>query len=429
METKNLFETFANAQKQAVENMTSATENMQKMFNNDTMSSEFFKKWYDSQMAFFNQSNGEATKNPMEFYNTWMNNQTEMAKNWMGNMPNYTNFNGMDSMKSTTDNMMALYQNWVNTMNTSYSEMTKNFENMDAKNMMGGMFNNSDMYMNVFKLWMPMFKSLNDKTFDMETFKAQFNAPLFKDIMDKMFNMQPDFMKNMMNMPGMANVTENMNKMMDQNKAMFDNMKSTFGNMMPNGNNMFSGMMDNYNSMYGNMNNAFAPMMKLMGNDSNKKQFETMNELSSEFNNYQMRNAEMQYQMYQTGLKAMEELAENVYAKVRNGNDLKDFTNIYAEWLNISDKHFVALFSTEEYSKMQSELNSFGMKLKMNINGQMEKAMTNVPVVTRSEMDEAYKTIYEMKKRITMLEKQLDTDTEVEAKPAKKAAKKAAKNA
>jgi BMFP domain-containing protein YqiC len=150
-----------------------------------------------------------------------------------------------------------------------------------------------------------------------------------------------------------------------------------------------------------------------------------MNELSSEFNNYQMRNAEMQYQMYQTGLKAMEELAENVYAKVRNGNDLKDFTNIYAEWLNISDKHFVALFSTEEYSKMQSELNSFGMKLKMNINGQMEKAMTNVPVVTRSEMDEAYKTIYEMKKRITMLEKQLDTDTEVEAKPAKKAAKNA----
>jgi polyhydroxyalkanoate synthesis regulator phasin len=76
---------------------------------------------------------------------------------------------------------------------------------------------------------------------------------------------------------------------------------------------------------------------------------------------------------------------------------------------------------------MQSELNSFGMKLKTNINAEMEKAMANVPVVTRSEMDEAYKTIYEMKKRITMLEKQLDTDAEVaETKPA---AKKAAKNA
>jgi hypothetical protein len=42
-------------------------------------------------------------------------------------------------------------------------------------------------------------------------------------------------------------------------------------------------------------------------------------------------------------------------------------------------------------------------------------------------MDETYKTIYEMKKRINMLEKQLDTDvvTEEVAKPAAKKATKA----
>lgn len=425
METKNLFETFANAQKQAVENMASATENMQKMFNNDTMSSEFFKKWYDSQMSFFNQSNSESTKNPVDLYNSWMSSQMDMAKSWMPNMPGAGN---MDSLKSSADSMMALYQNWISTMNASYNEMMKNVGNADTKGMMGGMFNNNDMYMNVFKLWMPMFKSLNDKTFNMDAFKSQFNAPLFKDIMDKMFNMQPDFMKNTMNMPGMAGVTENMNKMMDAGKNMFDNMKTSMGSMMPDGSSGFSGMLDSYNSMYTNMNNAFAPMMKLMSNDSNKKQMEAANELANEFNNYQIRNAEMQYSMYQTGMKAMEELAEHVYTKVRNGSDLKDFTSIYADWLTISDKHFVELFSTDEYSKMQSELNSFGMKLKMNINTQMEKTMANVPVVTRSEMDEAYKTIYEMKKRITMLEKQLDADTSVEpaeAKPAKKAAKNA----
>ena len=72
-------------------------------------------------------------------------------------------------------------------------------------------------------------------------------------------------------------------------------------------------------------------------------------------------------------------------------------------------------------------MNSFGNKMKMHVNQQMEKTMANVPVVTRSEMDEAYKTIYEMKKRIAMLEKQLDADTAVEetAKPAAKKATKA----
>lgn len=430
METKNLFETFTTAQKEAVEKMTSATENMQKMFT-ENMNSDFFKKWYDSQMSFFN--NGEnKMNNPMEFYNTWMNNQMEMAKNMMGNnpmmnnMPNFGNMMNMDSMTANMNNMTTMYQNWLNSMNSTYSEMMKNYNNMDAKNMMSGMFNNSEMYMNMFQLWMPMFKSMNDKSFDMETFKNMFNAPMFKDMMDKMFNMN-DFNKTIMAMPGMDMFKTNMNNMMDSNKGMFDSMKANMMNMMPNNNGMFTQAMDMYNNMNNQMNNAFAPMMKLMGNNSNTQQMNAMKELSNEFAHYQMKSTEMQYMMYNTGMKAMNELAETVYTQVRNGADVKDFTNLYTTWLTISDKHFVELFSTDEYSKMQAEMNSFGNKMKMHINQQMEKAMEKMPVITRSEMDETYKTIYEMKKRINMLEKQLDTDvvTEEVAKPAAKKATKA----
>lgn len=420
METKNLFETFTTAQKEAVEKMTSASENMQKMFT-ENMNSDFFKKWYDSQMSFFN--NGE-NKNPMEFYNTWLNNQMEMVKNFMSsnpmmaNMPNFgTNMN--------MDSMTASYQNWLNSINSTYSEMMKNFNNMDSKNMMSGMFNNSEMYMNMFQLWMPMFKSMNDKSFNMDTFKSMFNAPMFKDMMDKMFNMN-DFNKTIMAMPGMEMMKTNMTNMMDSNKNMFDSMKANMMNNMPNNNGMFTQAMDMYNNMNNQLNNAFAPMMKLMGNNNYTQNINTAKEMSNEFAFYQMKSTEMQYLMYNTGMKAMEELAETVYNQIRNGAEVNDFTNLYSTWLNISDKHFVALFSTDEYSKKQADLNSFGNKLKMHINQQMEKSMANVPVVTRSEMDEAYKTIYEMKKRITMLEKQLDTDVvEETAKPAAKKATKA----
>ena len=44
METKNLFETFTNAQKEAMEKMTSATENMRSMFT-ENMNSDFFKQF------------------------------------------------------------------------------------------------------------------------------------------------------------------------------------------------------------------------------------------------------------------------------------------------------------------------------------------------------------------------------------------------
>ena len=432
METKNLFETFTTAQKEAVDKMTSATENMNKMFT-ENMNSDFFKKWYDSQMSFFNNNGENKMNNPMEMFTTWMNSQMEQAKGMMGNnnlfanMPNMGNMMNMESMTGNMNNMMSQYQNWMQSMNNTYTEMMKNYSNMDSKNMMSGMFNNSDMYMNMFQLWMPMFKSMNDKSFNMDTFKNMFNAPMFKGMMDKMFNME-DITKNMMAMPGMDMMKTNMNNMMDQNKGMFDSMKASMNGFMPNSNNSFTQAMDMYNNMNNQMNNAFAPMMKLMGNNSNTQQMNAMKELSNEYMHYQLKSTEMQYTMYNTGMKAMEELAETVYNDMRNGVETKDFTNLYTTWLTISDKHFVELFSTDEYSKMQAEVSSFGNKMKMHINQQMEKSMANIPVITRTEMDETYKTIYEMKKRINMLEKQLDTDLVVE-ETVKPAAKKSAKTA
>lgn len=430
METKNLFETFTTAQKEAVDKMTSATENMNKMFT-ENMNSDFFKKWYDSQMAFFNNNGENKMNNPMEMFNTWMTNQMEQTKGMFGNnpmfnnMPNMNNMMNMDSLTANMKDMMNQYQNWMQSLNNTYSEMMKNYSNMEAKNMMSGMFNNSDMQMNMFQLWMPMFKSMNDKTFNMDTFKSMFNAPMFKGMMDKMFNME-DITKNMMAMPGMEMMKTNMTNMMDQNKNMFDSMKANMTNMMPN--NSFSQAMDMYNNMNNQMNSAFAPMMKLMGNNNQTQQMNAAKELSNEFAQYHVKSTEMQMAMYNTGLKAMEELAESVYTDMRNGVEVKDFSKIYTNWLTISDKHFVELFSTDEYSKMQAEVNALGGKIKMNINHQMEKSIANIPVITRSEMDETYKTIYEMKKRINMLEKQIDTDS-INDEPAKPAAKKATKTA
>jgi polyhydroxyalkanoate synthesis regulator phasin len=427
--TKNLFETMADMQKQAVENFNNAAENMQKnMFQNNTIDSDFFKKWYDSQMSFFNQNADAKNNNPVEFFNTWMNNQMNMAKTWFENsqnmMKNMNNMNNMnDDAKKAYENMMSMYNNWMSTMNNTYSEMLKNFSNDGtAKDSFAGLFNNAEMYMKSFEFWMPMFKSMQEKTFTPETFKQMFNAPLFKDMMDKMFNMQPDFMKNMS-----EEAKANFFKMMDSNKGMFDQYKAGMMSNMHNMNEMFNTAYTNYNNMHSQISNALAPFMKLMTPGTQKQSAEMMNELANEFSIFNIKNAQMQYMMYVTGMKAMEEVSENIYAKIRNGEEVNSFMTIYQEWLNINDKNFVKLFESAEYSKMQAELNSFGMKLKRQIDLQMEKTMSTLPLINRSEMDELYKTIHELKKRIAMLEKQIDAEEIVaEAKPA---AKKSAKNA
>src|SRR5690606_41495136 len=57
--------------------------------------------------------------------------------------------------------------------------------------------------------------------------------------------------------------------------------------------------------------------------------------------------------------------------------------SIYQEWLNIGDKTFVELFESEEYSKQMAEVNALQLKLRKDIELQMEKFMVGVPV--RSE--------------------------------------------
>jgi len=430
METnaKNMFETMADMQKQAVENLTNATEQIKKnLFTTNMVDSDIFKKWYDSQMAFFNQNKGDNknASNPMEFFNTWMNNQMETAKTWFSNNNNpfMNNMNMNDDMKKNYDNMMSMFNNWSGTMNNTYSEMLKNFNAGSGKDAFSGLFNNAELYMKSFELWMPMFKSIQDKSFTPETFKQLFNAPLFKDMMDKMFNMQPDFMKNMN-----EEAKANMFKMMDANKGMFDNMKNMMNSNMPSSNELFSQLFANYNKMQNSMNNSVAPLMKLMPQGPAKQNIESMNELANEFNIFNLKNNQMQYMMYATGLKAIEEVADSIATKVRNGEEVSNFMDIYNQWLAINDKNFVALFETDEYSKMQADLSSFGMKLKRNINLQMEKAMENLPLINRTEMDELYKTVYELKKRINVLEKQIDADSTEVAAEVKTTAKKASKN-
>ncbi len=427
-----MFESFAEMQKQATETFTNAAETMQKamMNGNVDFNSDIFKKWYDGQMAWFNQAQGENKNNQaFEFFNNWMSNQMSMAKNWQemsqGMFKGMPQMNGMNTDYS---NMMNVLNSWKDSMSNTYTQMMDQFNNGTAKNSFGGLFNNAEMYMNLFQLMMPMMKGLNDKTYTPEMFKTMFNTELYKNMMDKMFNMQPDFMKTMMdNMTG--GMKDSMGKMMDMNKGMFDtfknNMTSQMGTMMPQ--DMMGNMLNNYNQMFNQMNSTFAPFSKLMPQNEQTATMDMMKEMSNMATVYNMKNSQLQYMMYATGLKAMEEFSETLYSKMRNGEDTKNFMDVYKEFLSVQDKHFITLFETDEYSKLMGEVSAMQLTLKKKIEKQMEKSLSKLPLINRTEMDDLYKTIHELKKRINMLEKQIDNEVIVAEEP--KAAKKTAKNA
>jgi polyhydroxyalkanoate synthesis regulator phasin len=109
--------------------------------------------------------------------------------------------------------------------------------------------------------------------------------------------------------------------------------------------------------------------------------------------------------VYNQGQKVMDALAENTAKKVQEGKEVTSIIALYQEWLNISDKVYVSLFESEDYTKLMTEVNSLQMKLQKDIDLQMEKSLKGIPVATRSELDELYKTIYDLKRQVKDLER------------------------
>ena len=79
-----------------------------------------------------------------------------------------------------------------------------------------------------------------------------------------------------------------------------------------------------------------------------------------------------------------------------------------------------------------AEVAAMKNRISKDIELQTEKMFKDIPVATRSEMDEVYKTIYELKKKVRQMEKMLELDGEIkpevstDEKPAKKTATKKA---
>jgi polyhydroxyalkanoate synthase subunit PhaE len=474
-DNKNFFENVVSAQKQVVDTMV---ENTKKVANGNTMvndtvekGSEWYKNWLDNQKNIFSKTTDRATNatetvkdsaskmnefyqgwfntqmnsakqmwemnmnhmknattgnntadmNPMNMWNNWMNQMQSMnqAANWMNQTNNWMNqaqnMNpmNMDTWKKASENWTGIFNQYYEMMNNSFADMQKNMQNGTAQDAYRNMVNVSEGFTRFAEMWTPMWKSIQEKTFNMDMYKQWANPSMYKDMMDKYFGFMPESSREYFQ--NMSNMMQNGMGQMNQNTiGSYQQMRGMMGNMIPNSSEMFGNMLNGYNTWQNMLSNATAPMIKMMTPNQHTKTMLEWNNISNRMMVYNIKNAELQYMIYNQGSKVMDQLAENIAAKMQNNEQPADMLAMYQEWLNISDSVFVSLFESEDYSKLMAEVSALQLNLKKDVEGQVEKMMVGIPVATRSEMDEMYKTIYELKKQVRQLEKMLEIGNETE---------------
>lgn len=412
-------------QETAKENINKVNEFNQNWLNNQI---NWVKQAWEMNQNFIknNTPNADSFKtatNPMEMFNTmsnnwnkmqnWMNQANEAtnyANQWMEMMQKFSPANASDNFKQATESYTGLFNQYFEMLNNSFAEMQKNMQNGTSKDVYGNMMNAASSFGKFSEIWAPFFKSIQDKSFNADAFKKTFNAGAYKEMMDKFFGFMPENSRQYMQQATewMTNGTKGFT---DFGKNGFAQGREFMNNMNPfAGQNVFENMMNGYQQMQSTFQNAVAPIAKMVTPNQFTKSAAEWSDIADRMAIFNIKNSELQYMMYQQGNKVMDKLVENITNKIENGTEVSSMTALYQEWLNISDKVYVELFESDDYSKLMAEVSALQMKLRKEMDLQAEKMLGGLPVATRSEMDELYKVIYDLKKEVRQLEKMMEID-------------------
>lgn len=413
------------------EKVENATENVK---DNTGKANEYYKNWMDNQVSWakqiweMNQSwiknnitKDSKTTNPTDWFNNWNNafsnfnnwtNQTNQITEWWKNLQQFSPANATESFKNVTEQWSTIFNKYYETLNTTFADLQKNMQNTTTQDVYNNMINSMQGFGKFNEIWAPFWKSIQDKTFNAGAFKNAFNAEAYKELMDKFLGFMPEG-----NRQYLQQATEiwnnNMKNMGEYNKTAYNNAREFFTTSNPfNNTNVFATTLDAYTKSQEIFQNAVSPIAKMITPNQYTKNATEWSDIANQAAIFNIKNAELQYMMYQQSSKVMDKLVENITNKIENGVEINSINALYQEWLNLGDKAYVELFESDEYSKLMAEVSALQLKLRKQMDTQMEKAFANVPVATRSELDELYKVIYDLKKEVRQLEKMLDLDTE-----------------
>jgi hypothetical protein len=429
MKTNNPFiDSIIETQTTVMNNWVDTTKKFQSAITNGNITDEgqnIYKEWFEKQSNLLGGMQAGANpfafnqNKPEEFFKNWYNQQlssikqmTDFNQSIYNSVANYGKpasdyMNNFATMNSSWTN---IYNSWINTLNTTYDTFSKNLNNPFNKDMFKNMFESNQVYLKAQEAFQPMLKAIQNNDFSAETWKNIYNVDSYKKVTEQLFG-------NFFQTANMKEVYDNLNSQVhnfftNQNNlskeyfAQIQGMKTEFPNM-------FSGNFEKMKDLYSQVNNVFGktfePVLKLANPSKEKENVEAAIGLMDKIAEYTIKQNELQYSLYSTTQKSLEAVAKEYAEKFK---DVKPGVtpnpqDVYNDWVKVSEKFFAELLATDEFSKMKSETIGLGMDVKKQFEKQFENVFESYPVVFRSEIEELYKTIYDLKKTVKDLQTKL----------------------
>ncbi len=110
-----------------------------------------------------------------------------------------------------------------------------------------------------------------------------------------------------------------------------------------------------------------------------------------------------------------EEVLREMMKRAEQGKPIESVRDLVKLWTGAADKSFSTIFVTEKYSQIQADFMTTFMEYRIEEQKIVDEVMKYGYIPTRTEMDEAHRNIYELRKEVKALKKALKTKQSSEA--------------
>jgi class III poly(R)-hydroxyalkanoic acid synthase PhaE subunit len=132
---------------------------------------------------------------------------------------------------------------------------------------------------------------------------------------------------------------------------------------------------------------------------------ERANRAMDSFHRFQGAVAELLFMLLEPMHKAMEQVQETMDELERQEGAPESLREQYKLWIKFMEGQYMTMYQSEEYSQVMNRALEAYEAFAADRREVMQDMLTNVPVPTQREMDDLYREVYELKKRLRRLER------------------------
>lgn len=341
-------------------------------------------------------------ENPSDYFDSWMKTQQQAfnaLRDQAVQMQSY-----FHNTNAATDNP---FTTWAK---SAFQAFPMGADADLAKNTFSKSLFGNDAMQKLYELWQPMLNAIRDKTLDPNNYADLADPAKIKKLFDKMFSFDLDAMIQLQKQTAQyADVYQQLGK--PWSDAWKNATKSQSSNFMQ-GNfsqNDFQpeALALQMQAAYSMFENTTGKIFSTPAVGKDREKMELMSKCAKAMSSFAASNIEYQQMMQVTGQEAMQAVVKTLAEKVEAGEKFEKFDEFFALWIDINEKTFNKLFQTKAFSQKRNAMTEAGFNARKLYNEIVENELAGFPIARRSEMDEVYKLVYDLRKQVKNMESQI----------------------